>query len=205
MRNSLDTVASMKKVKFPLTIPSVLEERIAFYLRYVNAGLRFGADYPDRYFRVVYEQLVASPRPVLTEMMAFLEETLEEGQLKFNESFRQPGLEDPKIAGTRRTHDEAVGQWRKTLTRDEARTVWRKTRRLWEILDPNGRFDRLSIGCVPPSLMEYCIRPLRCFMHPSTGPLEAHGRAMKKLDVAGQETRVQMPHGGLPCSHCSQP
>ena len=65
VRNPLDTLASIKEVEFPLTIPAGLEARIAFYLRYLEAGLRFGAAHPDRYCRVVYEQVVDKPRPVL--------------------------------------------------------------------------------------------------------------------------------------------
>jgi hypothetical protein len=141
VRNPLDTFASIKEVKFPLTVPSSIEARIVFYLRYVEAGLAFGDIHPDRYCRIVYERIVDSPRPVLDELMRFLGERFEEGQLRFNEFPQQAGLEDPKIAETRRIHEEAVGRWRSILTHEEAKTIWRETRRVWSLVDPTARFD----------------------------------------------------------------
>jgi Sulfotransferase family len=61
VRNPLDTLASIEEVKFPLAIPAQLYERIQFYRRYTQAGLDFSKEHPERYHRVLYEQLVSSP------------------------------------------------------------------------------------------------------------------------------------------------
>ncbi len=42
VRNPLDTLASIKEVKFAGAIPAELSARIAFYQRYTQAGLDFG-------------------------------------------------------------------------------------------------------------------------------------------------------------------
>jgi len=140
VRNPLDTLASIKEVKFPLSIPADLEARIAFYQRYIQAGLHFGAAHPERYYRVLYEQLVRVPRATLDSMMRWLGETLEPGQLAFNTVPQQTGLEDPKIAHTSEIHPRSIGRWPTVLTREEAGIIWHETRGLWAQVDPNGRY-----------------------------------------------------------------
>lgn len=74
VRNPLDTLASIKEIKFPLAIPAKLEARIAFYQRYTQAGLDFGSAHPERYHRVIYEKLVNEPEAVVSTLMAWLGE-----------------------------------------------------------------------------------------------------------------------------------
>jgi Sulfotransferase family len=139
VRNPLDTLASMDEVGFPLTLPADLAGRVAFYRRYTDAGLDFGTRFPDRYVRVVYEELVGSPEPVLRGLMSALGEGLEAGQVALDAAEHQIGLEDPKIAGTTGINRESVDRWRGHLTSDEADEVWAATSDLWELIDPGGR------------------------------------------------------------------
>jgi hypothetical protein len=143
VRNPLDTLASIKEVRFPLAIPSQLHERIAFYRRYVEAGLDFEKENPDRYHRVLYEQLVQSPQATLERMMGWLGEAFEPGQLEFNACPQQEGLEDPKIAKTSEVHTESTGRWQVALSREEAQTIWRDTHDLWSLVDFDGTYDEL--------------------------------------------------------------
>jgi hypothetical protein len=139
VRNPLDTLGSMEGVEMPLTFPPELDERIAFYRRYTESGLEFEARYPERYHRVVYEELVESPETVLGELMAWLGEGLEAGQLAFNVVPHQAGLEDPIVGETAGVHGESVGRWRDRLPAEEAEAVWSSTADLWERIDPAGR------------------------------------------------------------------
>jgi hypothetical protein len=138
VRNPLDTLASMEDVRFPRTFPPGLEERIAFYRRYTEAGLSCGIGMPERYFRIVYEELVASPAAVLGRLMAWLGESLEPAQLVFNSVEHQPGLEDPRIDETTQIHDTSVDRWRSRLAPRAAATAWAATEDLWARIDPEG-------------------------------------------------------------------
>lgn len=138
VRHPLDTLASMKEARFPLTIPAELDERIAFYRRYTAAGLAFGERQPDRYYRLRYEDLVTSPEAVVGELMGWIGEALEPDQLAFNGAAHESGLEDPKVARTSEVHADSVGRWSTLLSPDEARQVWDSTRDLWAAIDPEG-------------------------------------------------------------------
>jgi hypothetical protein len=129
----------MEEVGFPLTLPADLEGRIAFYRTYTEAGLGFGARFPERYVRVVYEELVRSPEAAVETLMVELGEDLERPQLDFNATAHEPGLEDPKIAGTTGIHRQSVDRWRGQLTPEEVEAVWESTSDLWRVIDPQGR------------------------------------------------------------------
>jgi Sulfotransferase family len=139
VRNPLDTLASMDDVGFPLTLPADLAGRAAFYRRYTESGLDFGTRFPDRYVRVVYEELVDAPEAVVRRLMTSLGEELEGQQLVLNAAAHQVGLEDPKIAATTGIHRESIDRWRSHLTSDEADEVWTTTSDLWHLIDPGGR------------------------------------------------------------------
>jgi hypothetical protein len=139
VRNPLDTLASMDEVEFPLTLPADLAGRVAFYRRYTEAGLDFGTRFPDRCVLVVYEELVDSPETVVDRLMSSLGEQPERGQLDFNATAHQAGLEDPKIAATSGIHRQSVDRWRGHLTNDEVDHVLASTADLWQRIDPGGR------------------------------------------------------------------
>lgn len=139
VRNPLDTLASIKEAKFPFAIPSELDERIAFYLRYTQAGLDFGEAHPDRYVRLKYEDLVRSPRAVLGDLMQRLGEDFEPDQLDFNRFPHQGGLEDPKVGKTTEIHGQSVYRWPSLLTSEEGNAIWRQTRQLWTRIEPDAQ------------------------------------------------------------------
>lgn len=146
VRNPLDTLASISEIRFPFALPTELVARIAFYCRYTQAGLDFGAAHPDRYFRLVYERLVHAPQDTLEDLMLWLGEAFESGQLEFNKFPQQSGLEDPQIAGTSEIHAESIGRWLTILSNEEARIIWRETHELWALIDPDGHHDPLVHG-----------------------------------------------------------
>jgi len=150
VRNPLDTLASMKERNFPLSLPVTLDERIDFYRRYTEAGLRFGESYPDQYYRLIYEDLVQRPEAKLRNMMCWLDEVFEPGQLEFNQFTHQEGLEDPNVAATSYIHSKSVGRWSDAFTRDQASLIWRRTRELWSQLDPENRFlpNRCAVNLI---------------------------------------------------------
>lgn len=139
VRNPLDTLASMKEVGFR-RLPTGLDERIALYRRHFEAGLAFEASAPDRYRRVLYDELVHSPRPILQGLMAWMAEAFEPAQLRFNDFPHGKGLEDPKIASTSEIHAASVGRWREVLADTEAAEVVHATRDLWASVDRDRRW-----------------------------------------------------------------
>jgi hypothetical protein len=139
VRNPLDTLASMKEASFPLTLPETLEGRIDFYQRYTNAGLEFEKSNSDRYYRLIYEKLVASPESVLPDLMTWLGEEFENRQLDLNRGAEAGhGLEDRKIAATTEIHQQSVGRWQSLLNKREVRKIRAATDALWSQIDPAG-------------------------------------------------------------------
>jgi len=145
VRNPLDTLASIKEARFPLTLPVDLEGRIALYREYTEAGLRFAASHPERAQILVYERLADAPESGVRGLMSWLGERFEPSQLAFNEVDHGAGLEDPKVATTSRVHTSSVHRWPTILSDDEALAVWSATADLWTQIDP----DRLYFQ--PPS------------------------------------------------------
>jgi hypothetical protein len=136
VRNPLDTLASMHDHPFPLTLPGDLADRASVWNHYTESGLRFAARDPDRYRRVVYEELARAPGAVVGSLMEWLGEALEPGQLRFNAAPHERGLEDPKITATTSVHGKSIGRWREILTDREAALVWRMTEPTWLRIDP---------------------------------------------------------------------
>jgi len=134
VRNPLDTLASMTEAGFPLTIPPSLDERIALFLRYTEAGLSFADANPDRAYVLVYERLVSAPEASLRRLMTWLGEAYEPAQLCYNAFPHQPGLEDPKVAKSTRIFSSGIGRWRDVFGQAEAEQILARARPLWERL-----------------------------------------------------------------------
>lgn len=140
VRNPLDTLASIKEAEFPVSIPRDLDGRIELYLRYLQAGLDFAAGHPDRYLRIVYEQLVADPEVTALGLMLTLDEVFDSAQLDLAAHVHQRGLEDPKIARSPAIHRDSVGRWRDLLTAAEVQTIAARTAAAWAAVDPSARW-----------------------------------------------------------------
>lgn len=139
IRNPLDTIASLREAPF-IDTPKDLTAQIVHYRNYVEAGLRFEAEQPDRCQAVVYEQLVSQPEATLAALMSFLGETPEEQQLAFNEQPHEVGVEDYKIAATTEIHQRSAHRWPSVLSGADAELVWDLTADLWAQIDAEGRF-----------------------------------------------------------------
>jgi hypothetical protein len=139
VRNPLDTLASIAEAGFPKSIPAGLEERIALYVEYAESGLRFAAGNPDRYVRLLYEDLVAEPEAAARALMASLGESFHAEQLAINASPHQVGLEDPKAAQASGVHPGSVGGWHRRLGESEAELIAKRTAAVWSRLDPRRR------------------------------------------------------------------
>lgn len=139
VRNPLDTLASIEEQVFPRSIPAGLEERIDLYVEYAEAGLRFADERPQRYARILYEDLVEGPETTVRALMASLGEAFDPGQLAINASPHQPGLEDPKAGAPTTIHRDGVGRWREILSPGDAETIARRSAPVWSRLDPDGR------------------------------------------------------------------
>ena len=135
VRNPLDTLASIKEMVFPVSIPRDLNGRIELYLDYNRAGLEFGERYPDRYVRFVYEELVERPEHSVRALMSALGEEFSAAQIEVNAAPHQPGLEDPKAARETAIHTGSVGRWRDELTPEEVDAVSRRAAQVWSRLD----------------------------------------------------------------------
>ena len=140
VRNPLDTIASIREARFPLTIPSDFDAQIAFYRRYTETGLDFGDTHPERYFRIIYEQLVRQPEAVISQLMKHLEERFEQQQIAFHEGVHQKGLEDPKVADTTSIHSRSVGRWRTLLNPEEIQGIRQSCTDLWRRIDPEENY-----------------------------------------------------------------
>jgi hypothetical protein len=183
VRNPLDTLASIKEVKFKYTIPLNLDARIAFYQRYVHAGLEFGSAHPERYRQVVYEELVSQPGAVLPALMNWLCEQFEAIQLEFNRVTHQSGLEDPKIRGTTEIHGESVGRWMTGLTAAEAAEITKACAPLWRQIDPEGKW------AAPPLSGSHHERPIETAPAPASAAAkhESSGTEMGELSQLSAE------------------
>lgn len=140
VRNPLDTIASMREARFPLTLPPELSDQIEHYRRHVEAGLEFEELNPGHCRLVVYDQLCSEPQATVEGLMRWLGEDFELGQLAFNASSRGEGLEDPKIASTSGVHRMGVNSWPSRLEAESAAAVWHATEDLWRRIDPKLRW-----------------------------------------------------------------
>lgn len=138
VRNPLDTLTSIAEANFRFAIPSGLQERIAFYRQYSEAGLAWGRANPERSYRIVYERLVSAPEEQIGRLMRWLGERSEPSQLDFNAVRHQAGLEDPKVGSTKRVHADSVGRWRSALSAADAALILEGTAQLWKDLDVEG-------------------------------------------------------------------
>ncbi len=145
VRNPLDTVASMRG-RFPRTLPDDVAGQADVYCRYTEAGLAFEAAHPERCFRVVYEELCATPSDGLQRLLGWLGEDFVPAQLAFNDLPHQEGLEDPEVRRTDSVHGYSVGRWPSVLTEDEAALIWARTQELWRTIDPEGRHRHVPSG-----------------------------------------------------------
>jgi hypothetical protein len=134
VRGPLDTLASIEEQGFPKSIPADLDARIDLYVRYAEAGLRFAAEHPARYLRVVYEDLVAAPEATARALMEALGESFSPAQLAINSSLHQPGLEDPKAAAASEIHRDSVGRWRDLLADGQVAVIEERTADVWSRL-----------------------------------------------------------------------
>jgi len=141
VRNPLDTLASIEaQGGFPKSVPAGLDARIDLYVRYARAGLLFAERHPDRYVRLLYEDLVSAPTATAAALMSALGESFHPDQLKVNATAHQPGLEDPRAARATAIHRGGIDRWRRVLTHDEARLIARETAGVRSRLDPEGRW-----------------------------------------------------------------
>ena len=141
VRNPLDTLASIKEARFPLSLPQDIEGRIELYQHYTRMGLDFANACKDRAYRVVYEKLVRSPDSVLPELMEWLGERFELDQLDFNRhETGHSGLEDRKISSTTAIHDGSIGRWKSILDKRETQKVRAATQNIWAEIDPAGEY-----------------------------------------------------------------
>ena len=141
VRNPLDTLASIKEADWQDALPANFDSRIDVYIRYLEAGIAFGAAHPARYRMILYEELVSDPQTVLSALMHWLNEEFESGQLSFNSRPHQLGLEDMKILNTSEVHRDSIGRWREILTPDESRQVVDRTGSLWRTADCRRRYE----------------------------------------------------------------
>jgi hypothetical protein len=144
VRNPLDTLASIEEQGFPRSIPPGLDERIDLYLDFVQSGLRFSAEHPDRCVRVCYEDLVSDPGATVREVTAALGERFHPRQLEINAQPHQPGLEDPKAAKATEIHRDSLG--RGLLSSDAVARILDRTAATWIRLDPEERWLQPARG-----------------------------------------------------------
>jgi len=119
LRNPLDATASLIEANFE-TIPATFEEKVEWYLRYINGGIEFMDKYPNQSFLIKYEDLVRNPKGELEKLFAFIgEEFQEEVLAEFNSDQRQSGTEDPKVYLKKDIHSQSVGRYKNDLTEDQ--------------------------------------------------------------------------------------
>lgn len=138
VRNPLDTLASIEESGFPRSVPAGLSERIDLYVAYAQAGLYFAERNPDRYVRVLYEELVGDPERAVRGLMDALGESFDARQLEVNSMNHAVGLEDPKAAHASSIHRESLGRWRGVFAKEEIDLIVQRTRDVWSRLAPSG-------------------------------------------------------------------
>lgn len=126
-RNPLDTIASLIEADFPKTVPRQFEQKVDMYCDYVRRGLNFREKHSDISFTMKYEDLVESPRDVLTGLFNFVGEEFEENVLtEFCSSARQGGIEDPKAGMEKTIHRHSVNRWEKDLSEEQVAFIGKR-------------------------------------------------------------------------------
>ena len=81
--------------------------------------MHFRKKYPDRYYRIVYEALVNEPDKNISSLMSWLDESYEPSQLNFSSFTHASGIEDPKIAFSRKIHSKSIARWKGLLSGED--------------------------------------------------------------------------------------
>jgi hypothetical protein len=143
VRNPLDTLSSMIETGWA-DFPPDLDGRVAHYLRFLEAGLEFRRQNPERHYLLVYEDLVTNARAALEGLASWLGEEFDEQMLEFGLAEHQEGVEDPKVRSTGEVHASSLGRWRTDLDEDEAYTILGACAPRWLEIDPDGRWLRAA-------------------------------------------------------------
>lgn len=124
VRNPLDALASLEEIGFPKTVPAGLDERVALYRRYREAGERQLREHPGTTLRVSYESLAKAPERTVQSIMDWLREPFEPACLcALNAAERGSGVEDPKSRVHPTVHGLSVGRGARDLPVEEQRLV----------------------------------------------------------------------------------
>lgn len=133
VRNPLDTIASMKEMKFPKTLPSNFEEQVELYKKYTVAGIKFAQSHEAMSCIVRYEDLVTEPEKVVKDINIFIGEKYEDSMLTaFNDSLRKKGIEDPKILLTKSIHSTSIGRWKNDLSNSEIDYISKRCKKIFK-------------------------------------------------------------------------
>ncbi len=133
VRNPLDTIASMKEIKFPKTLPSNYEAQVEVYKRYTNAGLKFAKSHKDISCIIRYEDLVTNPEKVVRDINIFIGEKYEDSMIKsYKSRKRKSGIEDPKVMLTNSIHSKSIGRWNNDLSNSEIDYISQKCRKIFK-------------------------------------------------------------------------
>ena len=78
----------------------------------------------------------------MTPLMAFLRESFDRRQLRFNHTSTAGGVEDWKVNWSDEIHSASVGRWRRELAPSVTARAWSACGDLWREIDPC--LDRLA-------------------------------------------------------------
>lgn len=120
VRHPLDALASLKEAKFDKTMPIPFNGKVDECQRYLESGLAFKNQHPEKTILLRYEDLVCAPETSLKALLGALNLPYEATILnEFWKPARGIGIEDPKVSATKTVHSESLGRWRQDLSTDE--------------------------------------------------------------------------------------
>lgn len=117
VRNPLDILASIKETQMSGAIPLDLTGRINHIKEYINSGLQYCDEFPDRSYIIKYEDIILNPEHCLTALFQWLGESWSKETIEnLNSQEHGIGLEDPKVKRFKDIQSGSLNRWEKDLS-----------------------------------------------------------------------------------------
>ena len=123
VRHPFDIVASMAEAQMDRVIPKSISGRAHHIRRFIDPGLQYCRQHSVRTHIVRYEDLVVSTEACLRELLSTINAPFHPIMLDALKNKHLKGVEDPKVAATKKVNSASVDRWKGEFTNAEVSQI----------------------------------------------------------------------------------
>jgi hypothetical protein len=121
VRHPFDVICSMHEARMDKVIATDIQGRAAHVARYLDSGLQFASQHPERSIVLRYEDLIRAPAEQLRRLLRQLGEHYDDAMLtNLGSDFHGIGLQDPKARHRNTVSNEGLDRWHRDLSLPDA-------------------------------------------------------------------------------------